>query len=261
MEPLQAIVVAAGHGKRFRSQATEPGYPLKAGRRGSPVGVANGDKPYVLLGSKPILAHTLEQISRIADVEHITVVVAPDRVDYCREEVVRRYAICKISRVIAGGDERPQSVWKGLEALEERSGWVLIHDGVRPFVPLSRIGTLVEKAKETGAAVLGVSVKPTLKEVDAGGRVARTLDRSRLCEVQTPQVFRLDILHRAYQLAGMESAKTATDDAALVEQMGHPVGVVEGDETNIKITTPFDLEVAEMILTNSKLEIRSTNKF
>jgi 2-C-methyl-D-erythritol 4-phosphate cytidylyltransferase len=231
---IWAVLVAAGKGTRFNSST------------------ADLEKPYFSIASKPILAHALEGISKIPEIQGIVVVVSPGKEKFCQEQIIQPNKIDKVHQIVAGGQERSDSVQNGLNTLNKDVEWVLIHDGARPFVPIEQMPTLFKTAYGCGAAIFGVGLKPTIKEVDGQGFVIRTLERSRLREIQTPQVFRADLLREAYQSFNPKESKRATDDAYLVERVGGEVQVVDGDERNIKITTRFDLQVAETILCNSK---------
>jgi 2-C-methyl-D-erythritol 4-phosphate cytidylyltransferase len=226
---VQAVIAAAGTGERFRTHAEDP------------------DKPYFLLGGKPILAHTLEAISSLPQITKIIVVVHPGKEDVCRQHIIKRFSFLKVKSVTAGGRARSDSVANGIRALDSEPGWVLIHDGARPFLPLESLPRLFSMAEKVGAATLGVRVKPTIKRVDAGGQVCETLDRKNLWEIQTPQMFRLDIIQKAMAESSAADREQASDDAMLVEKLGYTVQVVEGAQTNIKITTKFDLAIAQKI--------------
>jgi 2-C-methyl-D-erythritol 4-phosphate cytidylyltransferase len=153
----------------------------------------------------------------------------------------------KITRVITGGSERQESVAKGLQAINNpNSKIVIVHDGVRPFVTVQQIIEVIDRAKESGAAMLALPVTDTVKEV-TDGVVTRTLDRKHIYLAQTPQAFRIDLLREAHRKASVDNVM-ATDDAALVERLGATVAVVEGSPHNIKITRKQDLAMAELIM-------------
>jgi len=227
MGKLGVVVVAAGRGSRMGTQES---------------------KQYLLLQDKPIVVHTLELFEQLADVAAITLVVGKDDVDR-NEDFVRQYGLTKVIRIIAGGAERQHSVYRGLVALEEEGiEWVLVHDGVRPFVKPEQAVRCYEKARSTdAAAVLAVPVKDTIKLVHPSGVIASTPDRRSLWAIQTPQAFRLSALLEAHRAAERDGF-LGTDDAMLVERLGLPVHVVEGDYRNLKITTPEDLDMAEYML-------------
>jgi 2-C-methyl-D-erythritol 4-phosphate cytidylyltransferase len=161
--------------------------------------------------------------------------------------VIERYQITKVKTLVVGGKERQDSVLHGLQKIGKDTTVVLVHDGVRPFVTLDMIREAVGLAKKGECIAVGVPIKDTIKEVDDNKIVRRTLERGKLWAIQTPQVFPVKILRRAYE----ESSKQkmyGTDDATLVERTGGTVRVIMGSYENIKITTPEDLIVAEEIL-------------
>ena len=196
------------------------------------------DKIFAPLAGTPIIAHTLRAFEESRIVSLISLVLAPERLADGRALSGR-----KVSAVVPGGPRRQDSVRLGLEALGGCE-YVLVHDGPRPFVTHDLIERALEAARESGAAVPAVPVTDTIKEAGADGFVTSTLDRSRLWAVQTPQAFRRDILLRAHA----EITADVTDDAAMVEALGIPVRIFEGDRRNIKITTPQDLVLAEAML-------------
>lgn len=205
------------------------------------------NKQYLHLAGRPILAHTLELFERHPAIDHLYVIVPPDEVAYCRREVVERFGFAKVRQVVAGGAERQDSVRHGLDACGAADeDLVVIHDGVRPLFPPALIGPLLERASEVGACVVGMPVKDTVKEVDAG-LIAATPQRSRLWLAQTPQAFRFALLREAHRRA-LEEGFAGTDDASLVERLGVPVAMLEGSYRNLKITTPEDLVVARALL-------------
>lgn len=198
-------------------------------------------KQFLLLQDKPIFIHTLEVFSRIPMIEDIIVVTGAHDVKRCEEWIIRAGLHDQRTCVVAGGKERQDSVYAGLQRLQ--TGYVLIHDGVRPFVQPDHIEACMKAAERSGAAVLAVPVKDTIKQVNADGIITATPDRSSLWSIQTPQAFRLSEVIEAHKLA-IKSGFTGTDDAMLVERLGGQVKVVEGSYTNIKITTPEDLDYA-----------------
>jgi 2-C-methyl-D-erythritol 4-phosphate cytidylyltransferase len=227
---ITAIILAAGKGLRLNS-----GVP----------------KPLVKINSQPIIIYCLKIISRHPFIRDIVVVVNAE----IRNKIIKaikRHRIGKIIRVVAGGRRRQDSVYRGLGAIDKRTDLVLIHDGVRPFITGGIITSVIKKAKDTGAAIVGVPVKATIKKVQ-GSRfkaqgnfiVKKTLNRDNLWEIQTPQVFRKDLILRAYEKFGNADV---TDEAMLLEKLGVKVSAVLGSYDNIKITTPEDLRLAEAIL-------------
>jgi len=211
------------------------------------------NKQYLLLDGKPILAHTLELFQKADFIDEIFVVVPGEEIEYCRVQIVDRYGIKKVRQIVAGGAERQNSVLNGLRALDcEADDVILIHDGVRPFVPISVVQHSIEMAREHDGALVAVPVKDTVKIV-RDAFVASTPARNALWLAQTPQAFRYKVICSAYERAALEEF-SGTDDASLLERIGGKVHVVIGDYRNIKITTPDDLILAEAFLTDVKRE-------
>lgn len=207
-------------------------------------------KQFQMLGGKPILCHTLQVFQQCDLIEDIVVVCAEDWRAYVAQQIVDRYGFFKVMKVIAGGTQRQDSVFAGLQSLERDTEIVAVHDGVRPFVSSIKLIEVIEAGKKFGAAILAVPPKDTIK-IEKAGFVEKTPSRDKLWCVQTPQVFRYDLIYDAYVKA-FEHGIYQTDDAALVERLGWPVKIVEGEEQNIKLTVPFDLKIAESILAEKK---------
>ena len=206
-------------------------------------------KPYLELLDRPILAHTIGVFDRSVVIDAIFVIVGETDFDACRSVVIEPYGFQKVGGLVPGGETRQDSVFNGLKALPHDTDFVIVHDGVRPFVTDEIIFTCLEAAADCGAAVTAVPVKDTIKITDGDEFVVDTPDRSQLWAVQTPQVFRRDVLIEAHQHARREQIQL-TDDAALVEQLGLKVKCVMGSYSNLKITTPEDLVVAEALMNN-----------
>jgi 2-C-methyl-D-erythritol 4-phosphate cytidylyltransferase len=204
-------------------------------------------KQFLTLGNRPLLAHALHALERAPAVAEVILVVPRGEQSRALTEVIERYGIKKVLKIVAGGATRQESVRQGLEATDETTEIVVVHDAVRPFVTEELISRSIAVARENGAAVVAVPVKDTLKEAASDGRILRTVDRSNFWLAQTPQAFQRSILSAAYQKADHDGFH-ATDDAALVEHLGHQVGIVPGRWDNIKITTPDDLIMGEAIL-------------
>jgi len=204
-------------------------------------------KPLLRIGDKPILFYTLRafELSRFVD-EVIVVAHLEDMLPITRD-VVDRYSIHKVRQVVEGGPERQDSVYLGLKALSDPPDMVVIHDAVRPLVPVKLIDRSVELCRTREAVIAGVPVPFTVKRV-RHDVVVETVDRSELWEIQTPQVFRYSLILEAHERARADGIR-ATDDAALVERLGTPVSVIPGSRWNLKITTPEDLKLAEFLLT------------
>ncbi|HEX8949228.1 MAG TPA: 2-C-methyl-D-erythritol 4-phosphate cytidylyltransferase, partial [Dissulfurispiraceae bacterium] len=163
--------------------------------------------------------------------------------------LIKSYCISKVTRVVPGGKERQDSVYCGIKALDEAASIVVVHDGARPFADRSMVRGVIDGLRDCDGAVAGVRVKDTIKETggQGAGVVVKTLERSALWSVQTPQVFRARTILEAHEKARSEGYY-ATDDAALVERYGGRIRIVEGSYRNIKVTTPDDIYIAEAIL-------------
>ncbi|MBW1851775.1 MAG: 2-C-methyl-D-erythritol 4-phosphate cytidylyltransferase, partial [Deltaproteobacteria bacterium] len=197
---------------------------------------------------KPLLAATLMPFQRCRAIDEIITVVPSKDVDYCREEIVKKFKLEKVQKVVAGGKTRQDSVRLGLEALEGNCDLVLIHDGVRPVISAKATERIVDAARIHRAVITGLPAKETVKEVASDQEVVITLDRRRIWLIQTPQVFRYKDIMKAHRKAYQEGWDEATDDSALIEKLGIPVKVVMGSEQNIKVTTPNDLELSRFFL-------------
>jgi 2-C-methyl-D-erythritol 4-phosphate cytidylyltransferase len=198
------------------------------------------DKIFALLAGKPVIAWSLDVLQGCPAIDEIILVLHKDKVETGKKMVAER-GLTRVTAICEGGRLRQDSVKKGLEQVQG-CRWVLVHDGARPFLTNKLIDDGIEAARQTGAAVAAVPVKDTVKEVDGEELVTRTLERGLLRVVQTPQVFRADILKEAYLALDGEF----TDDAAVVERAGYQVKLYPGDYRNIKITTLQDLLLAEM---------------
>ena len=217
----------------------------------------SGPKQFFELEGVPILIHTLRVFQHADGVGHILVVVPADNCASV-EELVERHHLTKVYRVVAGGKERQDSVLAGLEALPEEVELVLVHDGVRPFVPLSVVENCLLEAEKSGAAMAAVRVKDTLKSVSSRKVIEKTINRADVWQAQTPQVATKALLRKAYALAAEKENFLATDEAGLLELLGFPVKVVEGSEKNIKITRQEDLILAGAILRESGKDMKSS---
>lgn len=212
------------------------------------------DKMYLELGGMPVLARTIQTFENCPEVDDIVVVVKPGGEEKFRTKILEPYGFQKVTAVVKGGSERVYSVMGALGTVSDDTDIVLIQDGARPFATQELIGRVLEAAAETGAAVPGVKLRDTVKLVeDTGGKlsVSSTPDRAKLRAVQTPQGFNAYLLREACaRLVSGElgDASKITDDASLVEALGHKVTVTEGEDDNIKITTKSDIRKAEMIL-------------
>jgi 2-C-methyl-D-erythritol 4-phosphate cytidylyltransferase len=203
-------------------------------------------KPFLNLAGRAVWLRAADPFAARADVEQLLVVVAPDDLDTFRQRFAPDIAALNVN-VVAGGSARFESVANALRELRADVDFVAVHDAARPCVTPAFIDAVFARAAETGAALLAIPVADTIKRGDVAGRVTGTVDRDGLWLAQTPQVFRRDWLTEAY--ARRESlGPSITDDARLVEAAGHAVYLVTGSATNLKITTPADLDIAAGIL-------------
>jgi 2-C-methyl-D-erythritol 4-phosphate cytidylyltransferase len=204
-------------------------------------------KVFLPLGSQPMVVYCLRTLSGLPGLTALVLVVAADRFDLATR-VLDEYGPWPVPvRVVGGGVERQDSVAAGLAATADDADLVLVHDAARPFVARSAVEACVAAAAASGAAIVAEPARDTVKLADSTSVITRTLDRRTVWLAQTPQVFRTSLLRSAYDRARREGF-LATDDAALVERIGAPVCIVEGNATNRKITTPDDLRWAEWYL-------------
>lgn len=206
------------------------------------------NKQFIKLKNKEIVAHTIEKFYNSENIDDIVVVIREDEEEYFNKNIKEKYGFTNI-KVAHGGNERQDSVFNGIKMLKKECEVVLIHDGARPFVTDDIIKRSINKANEHNAIVVGVKVKDTIKVVSDNGNIIDTPNRSYLWAVQTPQVFKYDIITKAYEDA-YNNNYYGTDDAMLVERIGYNVKMIEGSYNNIKITTQEDLEFGEQILKN-----------
>lgn len=225
-----AIVLSAGSGSRMHSDIP---------------------KQYMDLNGYPVIYYALRAFEE-SDVDSVVLVTAPEDVDFCQENIVKKYGFDKVRAVVGGGAERYLSVYEGLKAAE--ADYVLIHDGARPLIDAESIRLCMETVTREKACVLATPVKDTIKVADVDGYAAKTPKRSTLWAVQTPQSFSRELLMQAYDRLFEQVHRGTlhipiTDDAMIVEQMtGQKVRLIEGKYTNIKITTPEDLDIAKLFL-------------
>lgn len=220
------IIVAGGKGKRMSASTV---------------------KQFLSLNNKPILAHTIDKFERNEKIHEIIIVIGKEEKKYCENNIIKKYNYKKIKAVIEGGKERQDSVYNGLKKVSKDISIVLVHDAVRPFIEEKDIVTVINTTVEKNACALGVPCKDTIKVVSKNNEVEKSLDRSKLWCMQTPQGFKYDIVIKAYKNAEQKNL-VGTDDATLVEIIGEKVYIVEGNYNNIKITTPEDLEYAKFLI-------------
>lgn len=229
-EHCTAIVLAAGRGRRMGTKTA---------------------KQYLELQGKPVLAYALEVFEQSSVIDDILLITGEGHIDYCKKEICEKYGIKKVSAVAPGGKERYESVWKALCILKERgqSGYVMIHDGARPFLTEDILERVYRQVQTYKACVVGMPVKDTIKLIDKAGQITESPDRSFVWQAQTPQAFAIPLIIEAFEKQMKEECSHITDDAMVVErQMGVPVYMVEGSYRNIKITTPEDLMIAQALL-------------
>lgn len=219
-----AIIAAAGIGTRMHADRV---------------------KQLIEVGGEPLLVHTLTRFEQCDAVHQIILVLQPNLTTEVLG-LVSRHGLKKIQRVVGGGAERQDSVYRGLQVVRpETAGIIVIHDAVRPFVRPDEIRQVVERAETTGSAIMALPATDTVKQVKST-KIQRTLDRRRIYLAQTPQAFRYEVIRPAYDRAYADGF-LGTDDSQIVERVGNKVSVVEGSAINIKITRPFDLRLAEVI--------------
>ena len=225
MSRFAVILPAAGQSQRFNDEHYK--------------------KPFAPLSDRAVWLHTVEKFVNRDDVKQTIVVISPEDKSLFEAKFSANAVILGID-VVLGGDSRANSVANALKQVREEIDYVAIHDAVRPCIASSWIDSVFKAAKDNGAAILAVPVTSTLKRVKDNREIQETVSREKLWEAQTPQVFRRDLLVKAF--AENPQASTATDEAQLVEQIGHPVTVVEGSPSNMKITTKDDLRLAAEVL-------------
>jgi len=206
-------------------------------------------KQFMLLDGAPILIHTIRKFLQCNSVTEIVVALRAEDLDWARGLVLQDHPV-KTVRFVEGGDSRQQSVENALATLAPGTDLVAVHDAVRPFIEPALVEQVIAEAAQTGAAIVGIVPVDTVKQVSGaqagGAKVRSTISRERLILAQTPQVFRLDILRRAFDLARQDNF-SGTDESSLVERLEQvEIGVVLGSDRNIKITRPGDMDLARL---------------
>ncbi|MCC2790225.1 2-C-methyl-D-erythritol 4-phosphate cytidylyltransferase [Eubacterium ventriosum] len=230
MNKITAIVLAAGSGSRMKSKTK---------------------KQFMEIKGKPVIWYSLFEFEK-SRVDEIILVTGKEDIDYCKKEIVEKYNLKKIKNVVAGGSERYESVYNGLK--EATGNIVLIHDGARPLINNEIIERSIEGTIKSDACVVGVPVKDTIKRANKEGYIIDTPNRSELWITQTPQSFKTDLVKMAYKKMKEELEKgnttlNITDDAMVVEEFTtNQVRFVQGDYKNIKVTTPEDIDIAELFI-------------
>lgn len=227
MEKCTAIVLAAGQGKRMHSKI---------------------QKQFLNLEGCPVLYYSLRCFQESLLIQEIVLVTSADAVEYCLAEIVEKYAFTKVTKIVPGGKERYDSVYAGLLACDAPD-YVFIHDGARPFITGEILERGLEAVRETGAAVVGMPSKDTVKISTPDGLIDHTPDRRYVWQIQTPQIFSYDLILRAHESIRKKNMSAVTDDAMIAEQeTDAKIRLVEGSYQNIKITTPEDLAVGRAFL-------------
>lgn len=238
-----AILLAAGSGSRMKSDVA---------------------KQYMLLGGKPLIWYALHTIEEASVIDNCILVAGAEDISYVQKEIVERYGFRKVDRIVAGGAERYDSVYQALKVIgsgdvrvENRDGYIFIHDGARPFLTEEILQRNFGAVAKFRACVTGMPVKDTIKIADGNSYARQTPDRSLVWQIQTPQVFESALITEAYEKLMQEKERLhaegvrITDDAMVVEKfMDMPVRLVQGSYENIKITTPEDLIIAEAFLSS-----------
>lgn len=225
-----AIILSAGKGTRMKS---------------------NICKQYMQVEGKPLLFYTLKAFEE-STIDHIVLVVGKNDASYVQKEIVDRYKIGKVHRIVIGGRERYDSVMNGLDVISD-NGKVLVHDGARPLIEVKYINKMIDSLNENEACIAAVPVKDTIKEVNEEGFVKNTPDRRRLWQVQTPQAFSVSLLKSAYNKMKINGSEGITDDSMVVEKYTDTnVRIIECSYRNIKITTPEDLDFMKQVLESGK---------
>ncbi len=254
---VSVVIVAAGKGERL-SQNLDPFRRNRQGLRNGfseQVGALAGQtkKQFFPLSGKPILYWTLETFQKVQKIKEIILVLPEENI--AGEEKTIKKKFPKLKKIVPGGKIRQESVFNGLKMVSPNFSLVAIHDGVRPLASEKLIRRTLQVAEKYGTAVAALPVKETVKMVSPGNIVQKTLPREKIWAIQTPQVFRREIIIRAHQKAKKDKF-IGTDDAQLVERIGYKVRLVPGEETNIKITTPEDLLFARTLISAGFLKHR-----
>ena len=220
-----AVIVAAGRGTRMGP---------------------NIDKLFLEVAGRPVVAHTWARWDAATEVDELVLVIRAG-LEAAFQEIAATLSLTKPYRFAVGGAERQDSVWNGLQALSAQAEIVAIHDGARPCVSPELIRHTIQAARESGAAVAAQRITDTIKESDDGAHITRTVDRSKLWSVQTPQAFRVGVIREAISTARTRGLNL-TDDTAACELIGQPVRLVESRQPNPKVTVPADLPFIASVL-------------
>lgn len=223
---VTGIILSAGKGKRMNS---------------------NISKQYLMLNGKPLIYYTIKSFEN-SNIDDIIVVTGPGDEDYIKDEIVEKYKFKKVSKIATGGRERYNSSYNGI-LTAQGSDYVLIHDAARPCISSSLINEIIHDVKQYKACIPGVPVKDTIKISDENGDVADTPDRNKLWQIQTPQAFDRELILEAYNKMIEKEDYLVTDDSMVFEKYSDiKVHIVNGEYTNIKVTTPEDMRIVEEMI-------------
>lgn len=232
MKKNYCIIVAAGKSRRMNSTVS---------------------KQFIFIGGKPILAHTIDAFEKSSLIDKIVLVINEAEIEKCKKIIVNKYNYKKLMKIVPGGKERQNSVFNGLKVLPSETNLVAIHDGARFLITPDIIDRAVRDAYDSNGVIVAMPIQDTIKETNSNKIISKTFNRDRLWAAQTPQVFPYSIIMKAHEKA-REDNFLGTDDASLVERLGYEVDIVRGSVENIKITTNFDLILAEIILNKRKIK-------
>ncbi|MBU0647613.1 2-C-methyl-D-erythritol 4-phosphate cytidylyltransferase [Patescibacteria group bacterium] len=227
---ITAIILAAGRGTRMNAKT---------------------NKVFLTL-NQPIIAHTIRAFEKNPNITDIIIVTNPSEKQNI-QNIISNQSFQKISKIISGGETRQESCYNGVMSTKPDTDIIIIHDGARPFIRQETIDQSISDCQQYDVSVVGVPVKDTIKTADSNQFIEKTLDRSKLWAVQTPQVFMSSIIKKAHQQA-LADKFIGTDDTSLAERIGYKVKITPGHYDNIKITTPDDLIVAKNILSQNSQE-------
>lgn len=226
---ITALILAAGQGKRMNMTVA---------------------KQFLMLKDKPVLYYSIKAFEDSC-VDEIILVSSQGQIEYCKENIIKAYDFKKVNQIIEGGDERYDSVYRALGAINDTE-YVLIHDGARPFISVTLINEVINTVKESKACIVATPVKDTIKVVNKKGLIIESPDRNHLWSAQTPQAFEYTSIKRAYDYLFQKDIslrKNITDDAMVYDMyINQPVKIIKGNYNNIKITTPEDLIIAQGII-------------
>lgn len=224
---VSAIILSAGKGRRMKT---------------------NVSKQYIEVDGKPLIYYALQAFEN-SNVDEVILVASQEDIEYVRIDIVKKYGLKKVKKIVAGGRERYDSVINGLEEIEG-NGKVLIHDGARPLIKVAHINNIIDRVMKCSACVAAMPVKDTIKIADENGYVSSTPDRKYVWQIQTPQAFDVPLIKEAYQKMKAAGDESITDDAMAVEKYtGERIKLLETDYENIKITTSEDLIFLQQALT------------